>query len=389
MNVLILFEIGPLGLNIMRCLADTGIRCYAFSTCKAWDVRFSKYCKEYVECLDGSFRSCSPELTEQINRYCIRRKIDCLIPADYGSALYLSKISSSLIPQVKMIPLAKTETLERLNSKWEFSLLLKELGISQPQTHLVENLEQLHSMPVTIPCVVKPLKGSGRWTGSKIPGSYVKKDHAEYLASAQQGFPLLVQEFIPGMDFCINLLAVQGKITVSSLQKCVDENRRQFIKSSELLELAQRIVAHTNYQGVAGIDVRMDQRDGSFKFLECNPRFWGSLRAAKWNGVNFPLEALNASMGTKMKEKILSKDCEYVSPFTVLTRLLKGDLPSLKNLPETTYRDLWQIITDPLSCFISISLSLKDVIRPPMSQASNVPLGVKESRPQTIPGVTG
>ena len=355
MNVLILFESKVFTLNIMRCLADAGVRCYVFSPRQAWDVRLSKYCCDYVKCGGASYKTCLPELIEKINHYCIRHKISCIIPGDYQTTLFLAKVSGQL--KVKTTAVAEPQMLETLSNKWTFAQLLKANSLPQPQTFLAENFEQYEAIPLPFPRVVKPLEGGGRWImGRNNPGSYVKRDRAEYLACAQDGkaFPLLVQEFIPGTDVGLNIFAVQGKLIAWTMQEFVGGDRLKFFRSPELLKLGERLVALINFQGVANIDLRIDQRDGVFKFIECNPRFWGSLRASKWSGVNFPVLTLNTALGQDVSALIQHQDIEYAFPSRVLLKLSKGNLAALKGLPEATLKDLGQILADPLSCLYSI-----------------------------------
>ena len=354
MRVLILFEQKWHVLSIMRCLADVGVKCHAFGVGKCWDIQLSKYCHGYMGCPQKSYWRCSPEFIQKINEYCFKQKIDCLVPGDYASTLFLSKVRDRLNPEVKFVAVANTETLEILNHKWKFSQLLKTHNIPQPQTFLVENVEQLKSIPLSLPCAVKPLVGGGRWTGGRFPGSYIKKNQDEYLASAQQGFPLLVQEFISGSDVGLNIFAEQGRILAWTMQEFVGNERLRFFQSSQLLELGERIVSAVNFQGLANIDLRLDQRDGKYKVIECNPRFWGSLRASKWTGVNFPVLAVNAALGKDVSGQIRHKDIEYVFPSRVLAKLFRGNVSALRGLPEATRRDLGQIISDPLSCLYSV-----------------------------------
>lgn len=354
MNILILFEQKWHAPNIMRCLADADIKCHVFGVGKCRDIQLSKYCGEYVECPEKSFWKCQPELIEHIKRYYFERKIDCIIPGDYAATLFLSKIRDHLNHGIKTVVVADSGTLEMLNHKWKFSQFLKTHNIPQPQTFLAENLEQFKSIPVSMPCAVKSLEGGGRWTGGRIPGSYIKRNREEYLSTSQQGFPLLVQEFIPGVDVGLNVFAKQGRVMAWTMQEFVGNDRLRFFQAPQLLELGERIVSAAHFQGLANIDLRLDQRDGKYKVIECNPRFWGSLRASKWNGTNFPVLALNAALGKDVSGQIKHKNIEYVFPSRVLAKLFKGNVFALKGVPEATRKDICQIICDPFSCLYSV-----------------------------------
>jgi predicted ATP-grasp superfamily ATP-dependent carboligase len=354
MNVLIIFQNKSLPLNIMRCLADAGVKCFVFGCGTAQEIKLSKYCRDYVKCEPAGIRQGSPELVDQINRYCAQKNIVCVIPGDYPTTVFLSKVSGLL--NVKTTPVAQTETLEILSNKWTFARLLQTHDLPMPQTFLAEDLQQYEAIPLPFPRAVKPLEGGGRWiAGRDTPGSYIKKDREEYMACAKDGFPLLVQEFIPGTDVGLNIFAVQGKLIAWTMQEFVDGgNRLKFFKSEEMLKLGEQLAAATNFQGLANIDLRLDSRDGRYTFIECNPRFWGSLRASRWYGVNFPVLAVSTALGKDTGPKIQPQNIDYVFPSKVLRKLFKGQFSALKGLPQATRKDLCQIIGDPLSCLYSV-----------------------------------
>jgi biotin carboxylase len=52
--------------------------------------------------------------------------------------------------------------------------------------------------------------------------------------------------------------------------------------------LGIKLLKALNWYGVAMVEFKMDPRDGKLKFLEINPRFWGSLPLAIASGVDFP-----------------------------------------------------------------------------------------------------
>lgn len=355
MNVLILFTNRNFALNIMRCLADKGIRCHLFGPSGAWEVQLSKYCCGFMACPGKSFAECSPGLIETINQYCSRQNISCIIPAEVITTVFLSQVRERLLPQIKTVAVSEVDTLKVLDNKWEFACLLKKHGLPQPQIFLAENMEQFEAITLPFPRVVKPLSGGGRWAAGGDIGTYVRKNMTDYLTSAQDGkaFPLIVQEFIPGVDIGLNIFAMRGRIVAWTMQKLVKDGLLEFFHSSQLLELGDRLVSEIKFEGLANLDLRIDERDNSLKFIECNPRCWGSLRASMWNGVNFPLIAVNAALGQDAS-KIASQNIVYVQPSRVLGRLFKGDITALKGLPETTRKDICQIVSDPLSCLYSI-----------------------------------
>jgi predicted ATP-grasp superfamily ATP-dependent carboligase len=53
-------------------------------------------------------------------------------------------------------------------------------------------------------------------------------------------------------------------------------------------EMAVELLRAMRWHGVAMVEFRLDERDGSPKLMEVNGRFWGSLPLAVASGVDFP-----------------------------------------------------------------------------------------------------
>ncbi|WP_415379372.1 ATP-grasp domain-containing protein [Halosimplex sp. TS25] len=63
---------------------------------------------------------------------------------------------------------------------------------------------------------------------------------------------------------------------------------REAVDVPELAEAGQKLLSALDWHGPAMVEFRRDRRDGRFKLLEVNPRFWGSLPLAVAAGVDFP-----------------------------------------------------------------------------------------------------
>jgi hypothetical protein len=52
-----------------------------------------------------------------------------------------------------------------------------------------------------------------------------------------------------------------------------------------------------NWHGVAMVEFRRDDRDGEYKLMEVNPKFWGSLDLALAAGADFPGDLCHMALG--------------------------------------------------------------------------------------------
>ena len=58
--------------------------------------------------------------------------------------------------------------------------------------------------------------------------------------------------------------------------------------ADELQELTKKILTEMNYHGVSEVEFMLDSRDGKYKLIEINARFWGWHTIAIAAGVDLP-----------------------------------------------------------------------------------------------------
>ncbi len=63
---------------------------------------------------------------------------------------------------------------------------------------------------------------------------------------------------------------------------------REAVDRPELREHGTALLSALDWHGPAMVEFRRDARDGSFRLMEINPRFWGSLALPVHAGVDFP-----------------------------------------------------------------------------------------------------
>lgn len=357
MNVLIVSTNEHLALHILRCLSMLRITVHVMGTSKFHSIRLSRYCSKYIRYELRDLLEENDNIINGINDYCRQQKIDIIIPAGIECTLFVSKIRNR-ITTAKIFPLARLETLELLNNKWSFGELMSKNDIPCPKSVLLSDLNQLRSLSLEFPIIVKQLELEGGKGVVKL-NSF---DELETYMSSRNKFntlPLQIQEYIPGIDMCLNVLAIDGKIIAWSIQKhYLRKNIIEFIKDDNILNIGRQIVSCCNYTGVACIDMRLDDRDKSVKIIECNPRFWVSIDISMLSGVNFPyLGMLIAQNKTISKSKDINyKEIRYLAPKMLAFETLKN--LSLKDISKHNLYFMRQIICDPLTYGYDIIVTL-------------------------------
>jgi predicted ATP-grasp superfamily ATP-dependent carboligase len=192
-----------------------------------------------------------------------------------------------------------------------------ELRIDFPKSFEPRNVDEVAQLECRFPVILKPAfrKGMDEFTQAKAWKADDRKQlTALYLrASALVGSDaIIVQEWIPGAgeaQFSYAALCERGEPLVSmtarrSRQHPIDFGRSstfvESIEQNEVEALARRLLKSLNYTGVVEVEFKHDSRDGHYKLLDVNGRFWTWNGLGELAGVNFPYLAWRQAMGMRV-----------------------------------------------------------------------------------------
>jgi carbamoyl-phosphate synthase large subunit len=147
----------------------------------------------------------------------------------------------------------------------------------------------------TFPVVVKPRRGSGS------RGFAVAAD-ARALAATDRSADMIVQEFLPGEEYSIDVLADAGGRVVASVPRArirVDSGvsvAGRTVRDTELEDFGRQVALATGLTYVANVQCKRDHA-GSPALLEVNPRVPGTLGLTIAGGVDMPRLAVDSLLG--------------------------------------------------------------------------------------------
>jgi predicted ATP-grasp superfamily ATP-dependent carboligase len=217
-----------------------------------------------------------------------------LIPTDDAGAIFLAEHGDDLRPWF-LFPDPPRDLPRRLAGKYSLYQLCRELGVPCAQTILPESLDAARGFAAGtgFPLIAK-LTTPWRHGSEKLRSTSIVTDAAQldrsYLACAQAGVGLMLQEFIPGGNgpdwffhgYCDANSACQPAFTgvkersypahagLTSLGRATDNTRLR----DEVTSLLRRL----GYRGILDLDLRWDARDGQYKLLDFNPRLGAQFR---------------------------------------------------------------------------------------------------------------
>lgn len=109
------------------------------------------------------------------------------------------------------------------------------------------------------------------------------------LSKKKKFHPIMVMEYLDGVEYSIDCLAYKGELLVAVPRKKVEWNRI-LEDNAKLIKLAEEITKIYNFSYAYNVQVRY--KDGVPKLLEVNPRMSGGLNSSCMSGINFPFLAL-------------------------------------------------------------------------------------------------
>lgn len=253
-------------------------------------IRWSRLCDRWTR-----HSLCAEEdasLLASLQESCARDSSSRIIAVDCEAAHALNRLRDHLPAPVA--PMPDAQQLALLEDKWLFHRFCQQHDLPTPLTLCFNNKQALHyealASALGVPFVIKPSNLAGSMGVCIISSEAIFE--LEILRRADYQFsPLLAQEYIPGEDIDISLLAVGGEVMTLAVQQ-VSGSVVRFVSQPEMEVMATQLCAASRYEGVMHIDARIDRDTGRICLIESNPRFWASMTAALWCGLNFVQESL-------------------------------------------------------------------------------------------------
>ncbi|MEM5847362.1 MAG: ATP-grasp domain-containing protein [Candidatus Aenigmatarchaeota archaeon] len=312
----------------------------------------------------------------------VKNEYDLIIPAGEEDSIILSKIKN--LPKV----LPPTKSLETVANKITTINLMKKIKVPIPKTWTIKKLEELEELKEKIryPVIIRP----SYYKYHLRPHYVFSKENftEEYLRYHKKSpFPF-VQEVIVGDTYGFFALCKNGKILQCFAHKRIVEQDPKGSGSAicvssrvypKMKKYSEKIIKRLKWNGVIMVEFKKDEKDGKFKLIEINGRFWGSLPLAIHAGVDFPYQLYCLAVGKKFIavrkwKKVYSG--HLLGVLIYLLRVLRGK-PKGWNLYYPNFFEALQNLflllkckpyvfdwKDPLPFFAEFLYKLWGVIRP-------------------------
>lgn len=279
-DVIITYCWNRVGYNILKSLNELGLKVVVADVSKRNICSMSKYAfsnftypdpfTEEVEFIDTLLYK-----IEQL-------KPKVLIPT-HDESLIIAKYIHKF-PKWLIIPIDKLDKLQSLSNKISANKLAQSSGIPIPQIYT--SVEEIHNYPIVFKTAI----------GNSAKGVFFPQTENE-LKSLQikyQNTATFIQEKISGIDHSVDCIRY-GDFFYASVYRAIitktdgggTTTQRQIIDFPQLISLSKQFLDYINYDGVCGIDFKVDC-NGNAYFIECNARYTGGLATPIAAGFDIP-----------------------------------------------------------------------------------------------------
>ena len=280
-DVLVTYCWNRVGYNILRSLSAQGLKVWAADTSKHNICSMSRYCA-------GSFTYPDPFTEEEAFIETLLRKVDELKPRvlmpTHDEGIVIAR-HRHRFPADLIIPIESEHKLLSLSNKKIATALAAEAGVPTPVTYA--DASEVKEFPVVFKTVI----------GNSAKGVFFPRTAKELAELCQEhsGQEILIEEWLGGGDVCVDCLR-WGDFFQASVYKALvtktdgggTTTQRQIIDMPELVSYARRFLDHVDYNGVCGLDFRVDTESGRIGFIEMNARFTGGLATPVAAGFDIP-----------------------------------------------------------------------------------------------------
>ncbi len=232
-----------------------------------------------------------------------------LIPVSYIS-YQLCAVHQNTIRQFTHLTIASKEHIYLAGNKIGTYKLADELGIPYPQITEISQTDQLSSLNVQFPCVIK-----GPFEAGKNMVAYVDKQadliekYRELCSKHNFGDAMpFIQKFIQGDGAGFFAFYKNGILKNYFIHRRIREypvkggasTVAEGFHNDEIFQSGKKLLDHLQWEGVAMVEFKKDNETGHYNLMEINAKFWGSLDLALVSGVNFPEMLIDDALGKEI-----------------------------------------------------------------------------------------
>lgn len=334
-TVLVTATGGPAGLAALRSLQETGrFNLIATDADPLAPSLYIQNIKTYVLPMAND-----KKYIEKLIEICRKNNVKIILPCSDEEICILSKKKNLITNHSIELPIPNYNTVMKARDKWITIKTLAGTKINLPKTFAPNNLKELKTavQSLGLPIVVRPRVSRG---ARGIHYCYSKAEAVLAFKQLRNKYKkIIVQEFIPGSlgsVYVVQTLFNKHHVVIAAsvMQKLREKpptggvaTAGKTVHNKELLTLGVSAIEKIgSWVGPAGIEFKINSRDGKPYLMEVNPRLQGVTYLFTRAGINFPYLWTLIALGENPKPKFKYVEGLYFSRLwndLTFNRLLK------------------------------------------------------------------
>ena len=267
----------------------------------------------------------APNYIDVLLDICRKEKVDVFFPHISMELPYILDRKEDFEVLGVKVAISEKDTLATANSKYKLYEHMKQGGLTVPNYFLVDSERTLRNRIGELgypqrPVCVKMTENSGS-RGVRIVRADVDKAHlfmhdkpssmnvtldemCDILSKCHPMPEIIAMEFLPGVEYTIDLLADHGKVLYIAGRRNTTSNlsiaqSRVVERKESAYKLCEDIVRELNLDGNIGFDFMLDEEDVPW-LTDLNPRVTATIILYAGAGMNLPYLRVKQLLGEKL-----------------------------------------------------------------------------------------
>lgn len=353
-RVILTYGRSLMALVIARSLARQGIEVIGCDDVDMTVLTFSKHVRETFTVAPWETRPADflDDLEAAVREYAPDDGRPYVLMPVFREVELIARNRERFEPLIK-VAAPDVASLDRVHPKDRLCAMTTSLGLPAPRGWCPDSVEAVKALDLDFPVIVKPTGGVG---GRGVSVANTLDEAVEQCAALGFEPPPLIQDFVPGEDYCVAALARDGDLqavmayrNLSTFPRKAGAGAvRESVDAAPFREPMERLLKETAWDGVCEVDFRWtgDPNDVP-QCIEVNARFWAGIFHSIETGVDFPWLLYQQTVGLPFAEPEAQVGVVTKTPAVWLLAALEDVAASDPHLNAAA--DAWRRAKDNLS----------------------------------------
>ncbi|HWW25414.1 MAG TPA: ATP-grasp domain-containing protein, partial [Caulobacter sp.] len=222
----------------------------------------------------------------------------------FGEAELIARHRSRFEPTIK-VAAPSWKSIDKIHPKDHLARTAQAAALPAPRTWIIPDAATLRTLAPQLPypLIVKPSDGVG---GRGVSLAETPQAAIEAVEALGYGAGPLLQESVPGQDYCVAVLAKNGRLAAFMAyrnlttfpRKAGAGALRETVDAQPFRAATERVLKATGWNGLAELDFRWTGRPADEpKLIEVNARFWAGVFHSIQTAVDFPWQLYLQTIG--------------------------------------------------------------------------------------------